>query len=226
MDIGVFVNIGTGDRVRHHFGLLGRGAVVEIGERLSTDGPRQDRKIAADRLDIVAGKNRIADGVVTLWLLDCIQHVALASSKSPVPACRECLEALVTLVAALAHRARNARFGKTRCSAPAVASWLQDGSGTAQVSLIAHLNVLQSVRTTELPQFPPNFREFGGRDISRCAKSPFAGMTTAIGIAVFAACTTYDGHLRKAGASGSGPGPEEGMPILLAVLKPPQEPRW
>ena len=53
MDVGVFLGIGVLDRVEHRLRLLRRGAVVEIDQRLAVDFARQDREVAADRLDVV-----------------------------------------------------------------------------------------------------------------------------------------------------------------------------
>ena len=51
--IGVFAGIGMLDGVEHSLRLLRRRAIVEIDQRLAVDFARQDREIAADRLDIV-----------------------------------------------------------------------------------------------------------------------------------------------------------------------------
>ena len=55
MDVGVFVRIGMLDGVEHRLRLLRRRAVVEIDQRLAVDFARQDREVAADRLDVVGG---------------------------------------------------------------------------------------------------------------------------------------------------------------------------
>ncbi len=52
--VGVFHRIGLGDRVDHRLRLLRRGAVVEIDQRPAVHLARQDRKVAAHRLDVVA----------------------------------------------------------------------------------------------------------------------------------------------------------------------------
>ena len=53
VDVGVFVRVGVLDGVEHGLRLLRRRAVVEIDERLAVDFTRQDREVAADRLDVV-----------------------------------------------------------------------------------------------------------------------------------------------------------------------------
>ena len=45
MDVGVHFTVETVDRLDHAAGLLGRGAVVEIGQRLAVYRPREQRKI-------------------------------------------------------------------------------------------------------------------------------------------------------------------------------------
>ena len=55
MDVGVFLTVGVLDGIEHHLRLLGRGAIVEIDQRLAVDFPRQDREVAADRLDVIGG---------------------------------------------------------------------------------------------------------------------------------------------------------------------------
>ena len=53
MDIGIFLRLALHDGVEHRLGLLRRGGIVEIDQRLAIDLARQDRKVAADGLDIV-----------------------------------------------------------------------------------------------------------------------------------------------------------------------------
>ena len=53
VDVGVFLGIGPRHRVDHRLRLLRRGAVVEIDQRPPVHLAREDRKVAAHRLDVV-----------------------------------------------------------------------------------------------------------------------------------------------------------------------------
>ena len=53
VDVGVLLGIGPRHRVDHRLRLLRRGAVVEIDQRPSVHLAREDRKVAANRVDVV-----------------------------------------------------------------------------------------------------------------------------------------------------------------------------
>ena len=55
VDIGIFLGIGTRHRIDHHLRLLGRGAIVQIDQRLAVHLSREDGEIGADALHIVGG---------------------------------------------------------------------------------------------------------------------------------------------------------------------------
>ena len=57
MDIGVFALGEMRHRVQHRARLLGRGAAVEIDQRLAIDLARQDREIGAGLFDIEGGSD-------------------------------------------------------------------------------------------------------------------------------------------------------------------------
>ena len=48
MDIGIFLGVALHDGIKHGLGLLRRGGIVEIDQRLAIDLARQDREVAAD----------------------------------------------------------------------------------------------------------------------------------------------------------------------------------
>ena len=52
MYIGVFVLIGVDHALDHLPGLLGRGGIVEIDQRLAVDLRREDREIGPDRSEV------------------------------------------------------------------------------------------------------------------------------------------------------------------------------
>src|SRR6185295_9886600 len=53
MNVGIFFGVGTLDGVEHLFGLLCRGAVVEIDQWLAVHLLRQDGKIGADARNVI-----------------------------------------------------------------------------------------------------------------------------------------------------------------------------
>jgi hypothetical protein len=53
MHIGVFGGVGAVQPIEHRLGLLRRGSIVEVDERLAVDVHREDRKIRADALDVI-----------------------------------------------------------------------------------------------------------------------------------------------------------------------------
>ena len=53
VNIGIFMGIGPRHRVDHHLRLLGRGAIVQIDQRLAPDLDRQDREIGANFFNVI-----------------------------------------------------------------------------------------------------------------------------------------------------------------------------
>ncbi len=59
MDVGIFLTIGTLDRVQHYARLLRRGAVVEIDKRLAVHLAGEDGEVGADRVHVEGRRNRL-----------------------------------------------------------------------------------------------------------------------------------------------------------------------
>ena len=78
MDVGIFLAIGALHGVQHRLGLLRRGGVVQIDQRLAIDLARQDREILADFRDVERGCHR---AVSLLPLMFCQPAFMLLSPR-------------------------------------------------------------------------------------------------------------------------------------------------
>jgi hypothetical protein len=75
-DVGVVLRVVVADRVDHLLRLLGRVRAVEVGQRAAAEPARQDREVAPDDVDVVAGQleGRRARGA----------HQAIPTAPAPV----------------------------------------------------------------------------------------------------------------------------------------------
>ena len=67
MHVRVFSGVGVAQPVEHRLGLLRRGGVVEINERLAINLHGEDRKIRADALDVIGAIRHRSVHVILAW---------------------------------------------------------------------------------------------------------------------------------------------------------------